>query len=278
MSRTTIMLAAALGCVVLFAIWVQTGEETTPLLDERGENVRSLPASKPGFPKSRRPRSLLDRSERRPDVEEQADGEGGDMVAHNDVQPRAGSMEELRAMRKGRRDARLQAKRAQQQEGGKLAGVVPRGQLSRRAPESEGMVKAEQPPLRQPLDDTYDEEGLDHLRDVALGDPDPDERADAVSQLDLDDPEAMDVLIKALEDRDTDVRLAALDELWTNSDEPPLDILERVVNDPDPEVRLEAVRILSESDEPFAQQLLRGALTDRDEDVRDEAADALDVD
>jgi HEAT repeat protein len=116
------------------------------------------------------------------------------------------------------------------------------------------------------------------LTDVALGDPDPDERADAISQLDLDDPAAMEVLIKALNDSDTDVRLAALDELWTNSDEPPLDILARVVHDPDPEVRLEAVRILSESEEPYAQQLLRGALLDRDEDVREEAADALDLD
>lgn len=283
MSPTTVILAAAFGCVVLLAVWVQSGDEATPPLDASVRNVRPLDA-KP-FPRAQRPRSMKERSAPRGDAKTDTgndaavsdDGEERDPVVTKRLpdSPR-NSIEERRAARRVERDARLEAKR-QMPDAGRHAGVVPQGQLSRKESEPDAMGKTEQPPLRQP-DDDIDEDSVEHLRDVALGDPDPDERADALSRLDLNDPGAMDVLVRALDDNDTDVRLAALEEIWTNSDDPPLNILASVIKDSDPEVRLEAVRILSESEDPYAQQLLRGALADTDEDVRDEAADALDVD
>lgn len=122
------------------------------------------------------------------------------------------------------------------------------------------------------------DEGLDHWRNVVINDPDPDERADALTQLDYEEPGAMAVLAQALQDRDVDVRLSALDELWVNADEPPLDLLAPVLNDPEAEVRAEAVRMIAESEDPQAAALLETALGDPDEDVRGEAADALDID
>jgi hypothetical protein len=127
-------------------------------------------------------------------------------------------------------------------------------------------------------DEAEDDQTLDHWRNIVLNDPDPDERADALTQLDYDEPDAMAVLVQALQDRDVDVRLSALDELWVNADEPPLDLLAPVLNDPDAEVRAEAVRMIAESDDPEAAALLETALSDADEDVRSEAADALDID
>jgi hypothetical protein len=282
MSPTTVILAAAFGCVVLLAVWVQSGDEATPPLDAPVRNVRPLDA-KP-FPRAQRPRSMAERSQPRGDTTADTrddaavidDGGAPDPVVKRRPDSPGSTMEERRALRRSQRESRLEAKR-QMPDAGRHAGVVPQGQLSRKEPEPDAMGKREQPPLRQPADD-FDEDSLEHLSDVALSDPDPDERADALSRLDLDEPGAMDVLIKALDDNDTDVRLAALEEIWTNSDDPPLNILASVIKDTDPEVRLEAVRILAESDEPYAQQLLRGALADTNEDVRDEAADALDVD
>jgi hypothetical protein len=280
MSRTTI-LAAALGCVVLFAIWVQSGEEPSPIAHEQPRAARRLSDSKSTLPEPRRPRSLLDRSA--PRGQEHAEPEkggvqrGGEVVVRDRIEPRpgyggGGAMPEEPDELSG--PARLPRR-----ERGRHAGVIRRGESRRQGAEPDEMAKVEQPPLRQPrsFEDEFDDESVELLRDVALGDPDPDERVDAISKLDLDDPEAMDVLIKALDDADSEVRLAALDELWTNTEDPPVNILERVINDPDPEIRLEAVRILSESDEPFAHHLLRGALTDLDEDVREEAADALEL-
>lgn len=122
------------------------------------------------------------------------------------------------------------------------------------------------------------DEGVEHWRNVVLNDPDPDERADALTQLDYDEPGAMAVLAQALHDRDVEVRLSALEELWVNADEPPLDLLAPVLDDPEAEVRAEAVRMIAESEDPQAAALLETALGDADEDVRSEAADALDID
>lgn len=151
-----------------------------------------------------------------------------------------------------------------------------RSQLDARSKKVEERRLARQ--QRAMASDSEDDEDFDHWRDVILNDPDPDERADALTQMDYEEPEAMGVLIQALQDRDAEVRLAALDELWVTVDEPPLDVLAPVLSDPDPEVRAEAVRMIAESDEARAAELLAAALADPDEDVRDEAADALDLD
>jgi HEAT repeat protein len=137
---------------------------------------------------------------------------------------------------------------------------------------------AEDAPLPDAEPEEADENAdFDEVRNTLVNDPDPDERVNALSQLDFDHPDALDVVVQALSDRDPEVRMAALEELWANTDEPPLDILNVVLDDPDPEVRAEAVRMISDSEDVLAEDLLRQALGDADEDVRSEAADALDI-
>lgn len=282
MSRITIVLVAVLGCVVLFAVWMRNGEEMPSTTHSSSEHASSLSVSKPSLPERQRPRSFIDRPEVSRDRGEQvqpeqdATGRGAEVVMEKDLErPRKlpGRSPELQS--------KLDAIRKQGQKRSQVAGVVPQGQLSRRQPGVEDTGETDQPPLRAPLsiDDVEDdEETVEHWRNIALDDPDPDERADALSELDLDDPAAMEVLIEALGDRDPDVRLAALGELSIHSDEAPTSILARLLNDPDPEVRLEVVGMLAESEDPYARQLLRGALSDTDEDVRDEAGAALELD
>lgn len=113
---------------------------------------------------------------------------------------------------------------------------------------------------------------FESLKEKALTDEDPDERANALSSLSsFDDQPVIPVLIKALSDRDPEVRLAALHELDMATDEPPLDALEFALADADPEVRLEALKMVGESDDERAKFLVQRALADPDEDVRLEA-------
>jgi hypothetical protein len=281
MSRITIVLAAVLGCAVLFAVWMRNGEEMPSSTRSSSEHAGSMSVARSSLPERQRPRSFIDRPEVSRDRGEQVQPEDdatdrGEVVVESDL-------ERSRNLpgRSPRLQAGLDAIRQQAQKRSQIAGVVHQGQLSRRQPGVEDTGETEHPPLRAPRspdDAKGGEDTVEHWRDIALGDPDPDQRTDALSELDLDDPAAMDVLIAALDDRDSDVRLAALGELWVHSDEAPTNILARLLNDPDPEVRLEVVGMLAESEDPYARQLLRGALTDTDEDVRDEASTALELD
>lgn len=150
--------------------------------------------------------------------------------------------------------------------------------LDARTQKREERKMARQRKEPRPERENQPEESVEHWRDVVLNNPDPDERADALNQLDYDDPAAMEVLVAALQDRDPEVRLTALDELWVNTDEPPLNLLASLLDDPEAEIRAEAVRMIGDSEDPGAVALLESVLGDSDEDVRSEAADALDLD
>ena len=203
MSRTATTLIVTLVGVVLFVMWVWSGDETMSTAENPGANAGRL-ASKSPFPMRQPPRSLLDRPEPRRDFEkpaqpEQGETEGDDEIVMRDrLDELPSSMANRQPKRRGQPQFGSGANPAQPREPGRAAGVVGAGQLSRRnepEPEPEDTGKTEQPPLRAPLpeepDDGVDEDSLDYLRDVALRHPDSDERIDAISELDLDDPAAM---------------------------------------------------------------------------------------
>lgn len=169
---------------------------------------------------------------------------------------------------------------ADEDAGGRPAVEAPnRGSVARRAPLSGSAAR------RQPLDEDwsaedegYPEDSPEYWGHVAVFDPDPDNRIDAVREIGSFDLEtARGLLASVLSDYDPEVRLEGLSELMTVADEPPLDLLAPMLDDPDPEVRLEVVRMIADSDHADADWLLRGALGDTNGDVREEAADALDV-
>lgn len=122
---------------------------------------------------------------------------------------------------------------------------------------------------------------FESFRDAAMMDPDPDDRVDALESAAtmFDNELAIPLLKDCLKDSDPEVRLAALDELWLQSDDVPFDEVTTALKDDDPEVRLEAVRILGDgdSDDQRVWSLLETAANDADEDVRSDAQDLIDL-
>lgn len=122
---------------------------------------------------------------------------------------------------------------------------------------------------------------FESLRSTATSDPDPDERADALETAAAmyDDDQALQLLRDGLKDPDPEVRLAALDDLWLQSDDLPFDELRTALSDDDADVRLEAVKILNDGDDDDerVQSLLKIAADDPDEDVSSEAQDMIEL-
>jgi len=137
------------------------------------------------------------------------------------------------------------------------------------APENEGAVQ---------VGDTGDDElDFEALRQMALTDPDPDNRIVAVWLLgSLDDQPVMPVLIQALSDSDSEVRMAAIESI-SEFDDPPIDALSLAMDDPDPEIRFEALSVAAEIDDDRVQPILAKGLDDPDEDVRSLAEGVADL-
>ena len=80
--------------------------------------------------------------------------------------------------------------------------------------------------------------GLQYLLEVVTDDPDPEVRITAVSQLgDSESPEAIQGMITALDDPDSEVVLEAIDGLEYSADHNVIGNLEKLLQHPDPEVR-----------------------------------------
>jgi len=80
--------------------------------------------------------------------------------------------------------------------------------------------------------------GLQYLLEVVTDDPDPEVRMAAVSQLgDSESPEAIDGLVTALNDSDSEVVLEAIDGLEYSADHNVIGSLEKLLPHPDPEVQ-----------------------------------------
>jgi HEAT repeat protein len=80
--------------------------------------------------------------------------------------------------------------------------------------------------------------GLQYLLEVVTDDPDPEVRIAAVSQLgDSESPEAITGMLTALNDANSEVILEAIDGLEYSADQNAIGNLEKLLQHPDPEVR-----------------------------------------
>ncbi len=125
-----------------------------------------------------------------------------------------------------------------------------------------------------------EEEELDFetLKNMALHDPDPDNRTMALWLLaGLEDQPVAPVLMQALSDKDAEVRLAAVESL-SELDDPPIEALAMALDDPDPEIRFEAISVVAEIADNRVLPLIEKALHDPDEDVRSLAEGIADLD
>lgn len=126
----------------------------------------------------------------------------------------------------------------------------------------------------------YDEDDLEEvkeLRETILNNPDPDERIGGILMLSGNEhPEAVATLLKAMGDRDKEVRLAAVEALGDYTEILQPSVLAPALDDEDPEVRFEALGIVGDMETPEAMDMVRRALDDPDEDVRALAEGILD--
>lgn len=123
------------------------------------------------------------------------------------------------------------------------------------------------PAAEVPLDDSREIAALERK---LLGDPDPEERINAVLFLGNGEPRVVvPILLKGLSDSNPEVRLTVVETLGDYSEHLTPKNLAEAVKDPDPEVRFEAVSILGEMETPESRELVAEAVTDPDEDVRD---------
>ena len=118
-------------------------------------------------------------------------------------------------------------------------------------------------------DSDDDPEELAEARDTLANNQDPDERIGAILMLTGDEgPESMRLLMDAMDDPDSEVRLAVVEALGDRVEELSPGLLAKPLRDNDAEVRFEAVSVLGDMEDPDALQLVKTALNDPDEDVR----------
>ena len=184
---------------------------------------------------------------------------------------------------RAKRDAWLAA-REQRGMGDVRAEAAVRGSVQARG---SGSVDVAPPPVAAPDRDRVTAAGaaaarrgamvpeadFESLKEIALNDPDPEERINALWSVSLgDEAEALPVLTSALNDGDREVRLAAVQELGGLEDERGVvDALSVALTDSDAEIRAEAVRLIGDTEDPRVAELARHLLNDPDPDVRDEA-------
>lgn len=127
----------------------------------------------------------------------------------------------------------------------------------------------------------YDEADIPKLMKTVEEDPDPTERAAAITDLSLLDPaQALPALQKGAKDPDDDVRLAVVIAIGRYGDQAPIDLIAQFSQDPDPEMRLETLDVIESllDEEAISirlRQFVEVAARDPDEDVRDRAQDIL---
>jgi len=162
------------------------------------------------------------------------------------------------------------------------AGAAPR--LSLQEHSAAAAAKPDVPPRQrslfvpgyEPEYDTDDQREAELYRAVILDSPDAGERETAVFLLSGNEhPQAIETFVEALDDRDADVRLAAVEALDDQIDDLDPTVLSTALDDPDPEVRTAALEALGELDDPVAYTMINDALADPDEDVRELAESLL---
>lgn len=130
---------------------------------------------------------------------------------------------------------------------------------------------------KKPVDPADDAE-LQKMIHAATEDPNPSERANAISDLALrDDVEnVLPALRQAAKDPDPDVKLAMVTALGEMGEAAPIDLVAQYASDGDPEIRLEALSVVEglveeEGTRDAVAPILNKARHDPDEEVRDKA-------
>jgi hypothetical protein len=109
-----------------------------------------------------------------------------------------------------------------------------------------------------------------------LDDADPDERIEALREIDPDGEGLTLITDRLARDPDPLVRLVAAEKLDFAETLSAVDALVLALNDPDPRVVLAAIDALEFSDDVSVVEDIRPVLTHPDEEVREAAADAID--
>lgn len=144
-------------------------------------------------------------------------------------------------------------------------------------PETDADLDAEAGPLEKAL--AQEEPDFDALKQVAVTDPDPENRLTAVMLLGtVENPAAVSVLAQTVKDADTDVRLMSVQALSDFTDADSVAAVTAAMSDPSPEVRFEALSVLADIGGEGTRAALQQALNDPDEDVRALAQGLLSMD
>jgi hypothetical protein len=133
------------------------------------------------------------------------------------------------------------------------------------------------PPQHAEVAMDEDPDDLPSLKRMALEDTDTERRLAAVTLLGAsDDPQAIPILAQALQDQDEEVRLAAIQSLADVTGEVPVDVLgNAALNDPSADNRYEALEVLADAAGAAARPYIEKALRDSDEEVREFAQSLL---
>jgi len=128
---------------------------------------------------------------------------------------------------------------------------------------------------QQDIEKLWEEENVESLI-KAVKDKDKDVRADAAEALGkIEDPRAVEPLIQALKDKDEDVRTDAAEALGKIGDPRAVEPLLQALNDKDEYVRIHAAEALGKIGDPRAVEPLLQALNDKDDRIPGCAAEAL---
>ena len=110
---------------------------------------------------------------------------------------------------------------------------------------------------------------IEELRDTLLNNPDPDERADAVFGLSVEDNwDALQALLDARNDNDPEVRLEIAQALSDFDEYVTISDLSGLLEDENADVRFEALDIVGDKETPEAVEVARRLMKDPDPDVR----------
>ena len=202
----------------------------------------------------------------------------GTSPAPDSEAPKAGARAERRPGAAGSRDGGAPAEPA-----GDAAGAARHRQMPSGERLSGAKLQAAPFPSlgREPVGEPADPENIADLRKLihtATEDPDPNERAAAISDLSLRDDFAniLPVFYQVAKDPDPDVKLAVVTALGELGEAAPIDLVAQYASDRDPEIRLEALSVVEslaeeESTANAVAPILNRATHDPDEEVREKA-------
>ena len=138
-----------------------------------------------------------------------------------------------------------------------------------------GKQPAQRAALELPVPNAEVGQSVSELKHTLTSSPSREKRIEAARDLGAsEEPDAMQILVDALNDRDPQVRAAVVEALGDYVDEITPDTLQPALQDPEPNVRFEAVTLLGLMQGADAMAAVETLADDPDPDVRDLAEEA----